>query len=265
MKIRLGFVSNSSSSSFMIPSCFLTDEQKEAVFSCLSDGRETKKKINERAGENIYSEEEVFPEKGLPTNKEYHDIFHQMEKNDEWHDWGWDSHYEHNDKNIISGCCNMWNGSIEEFFKRIGIDTTALEIANEGHGMVHMATHPEAVKCFAERRNKQIEEYLKEKEEYEKMPYNEDKRVSSFMLMFHDIEIIDNPYELKDEDFKPLGDNSVQFDSGDGFCYVKSKKSITSCEGCEHNYSRPSYPPCVCDECDNYDKYELKKADTPIG
>ena len=86
MKIRNGFVSNIFFSLFTIPLEFVTDEQKETIYSWLCDGRETKILINDKL--DCFSKEELCPEKGLPVNVEYHNIFQLMIDNDEWNDWG---------------------------------------------------------------------------------------------------------------------------------------------------------------------------------
>ena len=209
MKIRNGFVSNSSSSSFAIPLSFVTDEQQEVIYSCLYGGRETKIQINEKMP-GCFPEEELYPEKGLPVNIEYHNVFQQMIDNEEWDEWGWSS-APHGD--FIEGGASMWNGSLGIFFERIGIDITALQIINSGHMTVHMPSNPEALKFFAKKRKEQIEFYNSlDEDAWEKNHFNGP--------------IVDNPYELDNSKFKDFyGD--LEFESEDGYLYIKKLKSDT--------------------------------------
>ena len=54
MKIRNGFVSNSSSSSFIIPLHKITDEQKQMIYNHISIGEEIDKKLKEQGIPPVY-------------------------------------------------------------------------------------------------------------------------------------------------------------------------------------------------------------------
>ena len=54
MKIRNGFVSNSSSSSFIIFLHKITDEQKQMIYNHIAIGQEIDKKLKEQGKEPIY-------------------------------------------------------------------------------------------------------------------------------------------------------------------------------------------------------------------
>ena len=54
MKIRNGFVSNSSASSFIIPLDKITDEQKQMIYNHISIGQEIDKKLKSEGKEPTY-------------------------------------------------------------------------------------------------------------------------------------------------------------------------------------------------------------------
>lgn len=184
MKIRNGFVSNSSSASFTVPSFFLTDEQKEMILS-LDDSKEDRKAIKEFFGDTTPD----INDGKYPRNEEFHKIFQEMEENDQWWDsWGIS---ESPQEGYIAGGTMMDNGSLKVLMEKIGIDVTAVEFTNDGHSAVYMATHPEAMKFFAGLINKQIEEFKKKSEK-------DQEEARDFHFAPPEI----NPYEAKDEDFK---------------------------------------------------------------
>ena len=221
MKIRNGFVSNSSSSSFAIPSSFVTNEQQEAIFTCLDDGRKTRIQLQKHYG-GAWDEKDLYPSKGLPRNAEYHKIFEDMIENDEWLDYLWGSYYHGEGENtLIMGSCSMWNGSLGIFFERIGIDTSALEIRNHGHMGVHMPTNTEALKIFSVHRQKEIESCDLSKRDYDSRDEDE-KFAHDFHLTYNNCEITDDPYLMEDDEFESFGENSLSFDSSDGYSYWKN-------------------------------------------
>jgi hypothetical protein len=85
--------------------------------------------------------------------------------------------------------------------EKIGIDPTAIEIINHGHGMVHMATHPEAVKH-------QIwlhEQWLKFWEE-------QDEETKKMETEFGHAPYSVSPYSLSDDKFEPFGNDALEYD-----------------------------------------------------
>ena len=93
-----------------------------------------------------------------PVNEDYHLAYEEMVKANEWDDSPWDIGESKKTK-CISGSSWMWNGSIEKLREKIGIDPGAIEIINHGHMMVHMATHPEAVKYHLWRHGEWIKQF----------------------------------------------------------------------------------------------------------
>ncbi len=210
MKIRNGFISNSSSTSFIIPTGLLKDDEKEILLS-LDEDKEYKKILLKRLDLNLKIS---ASENSYSINKEYHKILQKMIDDGEWQDSDW-SLGEYKEDELICGNTCMWNGSIGVLMKKIGVDTTIFQIINHGHGMVHMATHPEAVKFF-------IKMNKKHKDEFEELN-DEDKKME--IEFGHQPSKID-PYELSDNEFEFLGENSLIFENEeDDYSYVKDVKN----------------------------------------
>lgn len=200
MKIRQGFVSNSSSSSFIIPSSFLSDEQKEILLS-IDDSKDTKVILGEMLGIKNY----LGTKSKFPKNKEYHNIYENMIKDKEWHDSPWEISFREED-GVFSGSTMMWNGSIEKLMEKIGIDITALEIINNGHNTVHMATNPLAVKFFSDFYDKLKKDIEKEDE----ILYN--YVVENFPFAK------ENVYKIDKDKFKKSNQNYLYYESN-GFTF----------------------------------------------
>jgi len=217
MKIRLGFVSNSSATSFTVPAFLLTDEQKEMLLS-IDEMKETKAQLQEKLG--TLSDEHTWEnsKNDYPRNEEYHRIYKEMIENGEWEDLDWETS-ENKKRQEISGSTGMWNGTIGIFMEKIGIDPTMIEIINHGHGMVHMATHPEAVQYHIERHHKRLEEWAKETEE-------DKQRHIEFGMRPYSV----CPYALSDEEMRDWGDGSFIYehepedDYQETYSFVKRKK-----------------------------------------
>lgn len=146
MKIRLGYVSNSSSASFAIPSFLLTDEQKEILLS-VDDGsmEEISKMLSQKLGvENTYKK----PGQSYSRNEEFHQFLTDMKEAKEWDDAGW-TITEKPDQQLIYGSTSMDNGSLGELMKKIGIDMDIVEVTRDW-GLVK-AKHPEAIRHFYQR------------------------------------------------------------------------------------------------------------------
>ncbi len=144
MKIRTGFVSNSSSASFCIPSICLTDEQKELLIS-LDSFAETIKKYND-ANPGL----EIFPVYDHPKNEAYHKIFQDMVDNKEWGDeWAVSERRYEKDYPWIGGSTWMDNGDLLILMERIGIDLTSMEWDHD-YGTTK-ATNPIAIQFFIDR------------------------------------------------------------------------------------------------------------------
>jgi len=213
MKIRNGFVSNSSSSSFAIPLQFLTDEQKEMLLH-IDDSKDVKKKLADITS----SEEFLNPVNNYQRNEEYHKIYQDMLDADDWHDSGWSTDIEPKGIFLI-GSTIMWNGTIERFMEKIGIDINCLEITNGGHCTTRMPNNAEALKLFAKRREEDIEDF-------KELQQSEDAFDKIIVInMTQNGRLQDNPYSLKDEEFKDYGYGEVRFASEDGYDYIKKLKS----------------------------------------
>lgn len=217
MKIRMGHVSNSSSTSFSIPSFLLTDEQKEMLLS-LDSMREMKEQLQEKlAIENGENWEDSAND--YPRDEGYHLTYQDMVEAGKWDDLPWEIGEDKKYK-TISGSTGMWNGTIEKFMERIGIDPTMIEITNHGHLMVHMATHPEAVKHNIWLHQKWMENWEK---------FSKEKR--NMEIGFGQAPPSETPYAMSDDRFKPFGDNALEYeqeaedDFQDTYCYIKDKKS----------------------------------------
>lgn len=203
MKIRNGFVSNSSSSSFAIPMSFLTDEQTEMLLF-IDDMKKDKKTM----AEVFEDDKHLNPVDKYPRNEEYHKIYDDMIEVGEWQDSGWTTSIDP-DRVLFGGGTSMWNGTIGSFMEKIGIDVTALQIISPG--TVHMPSNPEALKVFAEKRKEQIKWY-------------DNLAIDDWEREFLDGPIEDNPYELDDSEFEDwYGD--LKFESQDGYDYKKKLKS----------------------------------------
>lgn len=159
MKIRSGFVSNSSSCGFIIPSKFLTEEQKEAILSC--DDGETEKMwtlLEEKMG---MKDPNKKAKPAYRRSEEYHKIKESMQKTD------WDSWYigEHDD--VISGGTCMDNGYLQEFMQKIGIDISCVEW--DGDNGMYKATNPEAIKFFINKHKQMLSELTDNDREFYKL------------------------------------------------------------------------------------------------
>jgi len=205
MKIRIGHVSNSSSCSFTLPSFALTDEQKE-ILLFVDDGERAE--LYEKIGIKIDPID-------YPKNKDYHRTYDEMLKND-WGDSGW-TIQENKKLNIVHGSTMMGNGSIQELMEKIGINLTILQSTNHGHCLVRMATNPQAVKHFIWLHKKELEQWngLSDKEKELEKRFKPLKK---------------SPYALRDEEFKPFGEDSLEYepepedDYQETYCYIKDKK-----------------------------------------
>lgn len=163
MKIRNGFVSNSSSCGFIIASKFLTEEQKEALLSC-DDGEKERlwTLIDEKFGTK-YQDEPPLPI--YKKNEVYHQILEKM-KNQDWDNW---TINESDD--VISGGTIMDNGYLLDFMKEIDIDLTCIEW--DGDNGTYKATNPEAISFFIEKHKKEFSKLTEEDKEFFKDMRNE--------------------------------------------------------------------------------------------
>ncbi len=218
MKIRLGFVSNSSSTSFCVPSFLLTDEQKEMLLS-MDDMKGTKAQLMEYFGLEAKAKHDLEDSKNdYHVNEEYHRIYKEMIEADEWHDMGW-SVGENKKLKIISGATSMWNGSIDKFMEKIGIDPTMIEIANDGHNSVYMATHPEAVKHHIWLHGQWLKHWAGLSDEDKEFDISMGMRPNSIC-----------PYSLSDDKFKLVYGNTLEYtpesedDYQNTYSYTREKK-----------------------------------------
>ena len=206
MKIRTGFVSNSSSGSFSVPSSLLSDEQKEILLS-LDDMKKEKAKLQEMLGSDKDRSWENS-KNNYPINDEYHRIYQEMVDNGNWHD-RWERKEDKSD-GLISGGTMMDNGSIRLLVTAIGIDVEMFQFDEQCE--TKLATHPEAVKFF-------INMHKRSLKQFEEM--DEEKRKTE--IEFGHIIPEKSPYELPDKEFGSLGKNTLQFEAEDDFSYVKDK------------------------------------------
>ncbi len=200
MKIRNGFVSNSSSSSFAIPMSFLTDEQTEMLLS-IDDSKKIKKQLAEFSGDDSFTNKVA----DYPRNEEYHKIYRDMINSDEWWDDSWGISIE-TEGDLLTGGTMMYNGTIPIFMEKIGIDISALEL-NEP-GFTTMPNHPEALKIFAAKREKAIKWYSELADGSPEKEYISDP-------------IADNPYTLDISKFEHWYGNKYRYESKDGRGYLK--------------------------------------------
>ena len=107
MKIRKGFVSNSSSSSFIVKKENLTEEQMEVLLSLDNTSDEVKKVFTDR----MYND--------YNRNLEYHKIADEIE----WDEW-W---YIYEMDECINGDTMMSNDCLELFMSKIGINLDKVE------------------------------------------------------------------------------------------------------------------------------------------
>ena len=186
MKIRAGFVSNSSSGSFSVPSFLLTDEQKEMLLS-LDDMKKEKKRLQEvlgscdgRSWENSKND--------YPINEEYHKIYQKMIDDGNWYD-SWAIREDKNN-NLISGSSLMDNASIRLLITAIGIDIEMFQFDEQCE--TKLATHPEAVKHF-------IWMFNKYKAEFDELS-EEKKRIQTEFLGGAPLD--KSPYEMTNEELE---------------------------------------------------------------
>lgn len=143
-KIRTGFVSNSSSASFVVAAKFLTDEQKELLLF-IDDSKKEKKHIKEFTGRDIFPSENNYP-----RNEEYHQKYKQMLKELDFSD-SWTTYFSER-HNTIDGGTYMDNGFLKLLMENIGIDTDKVEFTDQ-HDTIK-ATHPDAITFFIDEHKK---------------------------------------------------------------------------------------------------------------
>jgi len=112
MKIRQGFVSNSSSCSFIIPKSELTESQKEAMLNV----REVANKINTQF-------ERVEMEGG--------DFFRTFAVEYFEEDWNGDRGRIWETEDMIKGVTSCDNFGMFEYMKAIGLDTSKIQISDD--------------------------------------------------------------------------------------------------------------------------------------
>lgn len=158
MKIRTGYVSNSSSASFMIPSFLLTDEQKELLLA-LDCGKKMKADLQEKLGDNKCNWEDS--KNDYPRNEQFHAVYEEMEKNGDFYD-NWDIGEKHES---VAGSAWMDNGCLKDLMKKIGFDLTAIHWDTTCG--FERATNPEAVKFFIEQHHKWFKKLTKDDIKFE--------------------------------------------------------------------------------------------------
>ena len=149
--------------------------------------------LDEKSEERILIDEffEIKPPKpngGFKRNDKYHDIYYEMDNNDQWTD-SWSVSLSEKEGYIMGGTY-MDNGCMNILMHKIGIDLSMVEF-NDHCDSVSMATHPESVKFFAKKINIEMEKFEKLSEEKK-----EEARTFNFAPPSK------NPYEAKEEDFK---------------------------------------------------------------
>ena len=130
MKIRQGFVSNSSSCSFIIPKSELTESQKEAMLNV----REVANKINTQF-------ERVEMEGG--------DFFRTFAVEYFEEDWNGDRGRIWETEDMIKGVTSCDNFGMFEYMKAIGLDTSKIQISDD-YGKLWEEINTERENKFAE-------------------------------------------------------------------------------------------------------------------
>ena len=126
MKIRTNFVSNSSSSSFAIPSKLLTDEQKEMLLS-LDNWKKERAELHAHFGKPN-TKITITSENNYPRSKEYHKIYQKMLCDNQVHDsWMIDERRHYEGLYWIGGVTSMDNGSMNILMEKIDIDPSIVE------------------------------------------------------------------------------------------------------------------------------------------
>lgn len=186
MKIRAGFVSNSSSGSFSVPSSLLSDEQKEMLLS-LDDMKKEKAKLQEMLGSDDGPSWENS-KNNYPINEEYHKIYQGMVDNGNWYD-SWTIKEDKNNC-LISGSTMMDNGSIRLLATAIGIDIEMFQFDEQID--TKLATHPEAVKHF-------IWMHRKYKKQFDELDEEQKKTQNEFL---GGAPLEKSPYEMTNEELE---------------------------------------------------------------
>ena len=130
MRIRKGFVSNSSSCSFIIPKSELTESQKEAMLNV----REVANKINTQF-------ERVEMEGG--------DFFRTFAVEYFEEDWNGDRGRIWETEDMIKGVTSCDNFGMVDYMRMIGIDTSKIQISDD-YGKLWGEINTERENKFAE-------------------------------------------------------------------------------------------------------------------